>query len=212
MKRTLRLALAILMVLSLVFLVACGGEEETAPEEEPEPGAVDPGEPQYGGELTRAAIYGDAESLDPHYVTRVAGIMHLMNIFDGLVYLSEDGVEEPAVAESWDVSPDGLVYTFHLREGVVFHHGREVTAHDVKWSLERAMDPGMESPHMMRFESVVGANEYIAGEADEVTGLRVIDDYTIEMELVGVDNLFIRELTSIAGYILPADEVERLGD
>lgn len=223
MTRTLRLMLVILMVFSLMVVTACGATEEPQPDEpetpetteDPEDDPEDPvddGEPRYGGVLVRAAIYGDAESLDPHHATRVAANMHLMNIFDGLVYLSEEGLEEPAVAESWDLSADGLVYTFYLREGVLFHNGREVTADDVKYSMERVMDPQNESPHMLRFESIVGAREFIAGEADEVVGLQAVDDYTVRFELVDVDNLFLRELTTLAGYILPKEEVERLGD
>lgn len=214
MRRGLYLLLVLLLAVGLVFLGSCRPQQEDVGEDDDDDDVADvtPGEPQYGGTLTRAAIYGDAESLDPYYVTRVAAIMHLMNMFDGLIRLSPDGIEEPAVAEDWEISPDGLVYTFNIRQGVKFHHGREVTAHDVEYSLYRVMDPANATPHMMRFRSIVGAEEFIAGDSSEIEGIRVLDDYTIQLELVKVDNTFLRELTTCAGYIVPQDEVERLGD
>ncbi len=200
---------------SVWFLLVLMVAASCAPRPQAEPPAAEPEpeEPRYGGVLTRACIYGDPETLDPIYATRVAAVMHIMQIFDGLVvFNAEKGVIEPELAERWEVSADGLVYTFYLRQGVKFHNGREVTAEDVKYSLERVMDPDNASPHIYSFKSIKGAEAFIAGEAEEVAGIQVVDDYTLRIQLAEVDVTFLWELADVAGCIVPKEEVERLGD
>jgi peptide/nickel transport system substrate-binding protein len=91
-----------------------------------------------GGTL-RFARPEDSDNLDPVTNTLNVNIWILMNVYDQLIKVSPDGRElEPSLAESWDVSDDGLTYTFHLRTGIMFSDGTPMTAADVKYSLERA--------------------------------------------------------------------------
>ena len=95
--------------------------------------------------------------LDPHVVTAFSSFAVLSQIYDGLVETNADLQVEPALAESWDISEDGLTYTFNLRDGVTFHNGRRVTADDVVYSYERIMDEATGSPQASRFSQVASA-------------------------------------------------------
>jgi ABC-type dipeptide/oligopeptide/nickel transport system permease component/ABC-type transport system substrate-binding protein len=76
------------------------------------------------------------------------------NLFEGLVQLAADGSVQPCLAASWDISADGLVYTFHLRDGVHFHDGTRFDANTAKYSLERALAPGSLNPQRARIEAI----------------------------------------------------------
>ena len=95
--------------------------------------------------------------LDPHVVTAFSSFAVLGQIYDGLVETNADLQVEPALAESWEVSGDGLTYTFELRDGVTFHNGRAMTADDVVYSYERIMDEATGSPQASRFSQVASA-------------------------------------------------------
>ena len=89
-----------------------------------------------------------------------------MQIFSGLVRLDHELNIVPDIAESWEESPDGKTYTFHLRQGVKFHNGREVKAADFKYSWERACDPDTGSGTAATYlGDIVGAKDMLAGEA-----------------------------------------------
>ena len=90
--------------------------------------------------------------LDPHKVTALASFAVIGQVYDGLLEINADLQLEPALASSYEISDDGLVYTFTLREGVVFHIGRPFGADDVVYSLERILDPETGSAHASRFD------------------------------------------------------------
>ena len=91
-------------------------------------------------------LYIDPPTLDPHLTTDATSAQIIIEIFGGLVTIDRDLNIVPDLAEDWDISLDGLVYTFYLRPGATFHNGRQVTASDVQWSLERVTNPLTESP------------------------------------------------------------------
>ncbi|MEM6429980.1 MAG: ABC transporter substrate-binding protein [Deinococcota bacterium] len=95
--------------------------------------------------------------LDPHVVTAFSSFAVLGQIYDGLVEINANLQVEPGLATSWDISDDGLTYTFTLREGVTFHNGRPFTAEDVVYSFERIMDEATGSPQASRFSQVTSA-------------------------------------------------------
>jgi peptide/nickel transport system substrate-binding protein len=96
---------------------------------------------QVGGTLIHGSA-GDASRLDPADVTDGISISMTDNIFEGLVrYKPGTSEVEPALAESWEISPDGLSFTFHLRKGVKFHDGTDFNADAVVYSLKRQFDP-----------------------------------------------------------------------
>jgi peptide/nickel transport system substrate-binding protein/oligopeptide transport system substrate-binding protein len=117
----------------------------------------------------------------------------------------------PGIAKSWNASNDGLIWTFHLRQGVKFHHGREVNADDFVYAFTRMLDPKTKSPRTWLFEHVQGAGKFLAGEADRVEGLRAVDDYTLQITLSQPYAPFISILGMAQAKVVPREEVERLG-
>jgi peptide/nickel transport system substrate-binding protein len=131
-------------VVASVLLVACGGGG----------GAVDVGgddEPSRGGTLT-AAISGEPDQLDPHKTSAYASFQVLENVFDTLVEPDDELAFQPALAESWETSEDGLTWTFTLRDGVTWHNGRELVADDVVYSYTRIIDEELANSY--RFSAV----------------------------------------------------------
>jgi peptide/nickel transport system substrate-binding protein len=121
--------------------------------------------PRQGGTLN-VAFQNEWAGLDPHTVSSYSSYQILNNVLDGLTFYDDDLNLIPWLAESWEQSEDGLTWTFHLREGVMFSNGREMTAEDVKWSFERLIDPATGAGNAGR----VGPPE---------TQIEVIDDYTV---------------------------------
>jgi peptide/nickel transport system substrate-binding protein len=109
------------------------------PEEAPPPAT-------YSGEFKNpdnfvAAVYGEPETFDPAWTYESAGAAVQQNIYEGMVDFNKSKAEEfvPALAESWEVSEDGLTYTFHIREGVTFHEGGTLEPHDIAYAIQRGM-------------------------------------------------------------------------
>ena len=143
----------------------------------------DPGKPLLGGTLrvkTMPGIAISVSSLDP---TESVASFILDELYDGLVRLDKNFNLIPALAEYWVISDSGRKFTFFLRKGAKFHHGREVTAEDVKFSLERLLRKGNGTLYFQSFKGkVVGAAEFADGRASEVKGFRAINRSTFEIE------------------------------
>jgi peptide/nickel transport system substrate-binding protein len=122
-------------------------------------------QPKTGGTL-RAAWQAKWESLDPHFASTEASFQILNNVLETLTFFDNDMNLIPWLAETWDRSDDGLTWTFHLRQGVTFSNGREMTADDVKWSFDRLVDPDIGSGNAWR---IGGAS----------TTIDVVDPYTV---------------------------------
>jgi peptide/nickel transport system substrate-binding protein/oligopeptide transport system substrate-binding protein len=167
------------------------------------------------GELLPGHVYyrlkTDPTTLDPARIVDVSGGSIAAKLFNGLVRLGDDLSVIPDIARRWSVSDDGLIYRFHLRPDVNFSNGREVTAGDFKYSIERVLSPGTRSPRTWLFDYVLGAGEFMRGEQEEVKGIRVIDDQTLEIELREPFSPFLGLLTMTNAYVVPKEEVERLG-
>ena len=118
-------------------------------------------------------------------------------IANGLTRLGyPDFAVQPDLAESWTVSPDGLVYTFTLRQGVTWQDGQPFDVNDIKFTYELVTDPAWPGALDSYFSVVLGAREKKAGTATEITGLRVIDERTVEFTLTQPDTLFIASAVS----------------
>lgn len=132
MKRRIITFFMILQLAAMVVLCGCSDDTSVAsPESTGSEASV-----SYGGNIT-VGITQDLDSLDPHKAVAAGTKEVLVNIFDGLIKVDKDGNFVPAVASSYEISPDGLKYEFTLREGVKFHNGKVVTADDVIYSLKR---------------------------------------------------------------------------
>ena len=105
--------------------------------------------PKYGGTLV-LRVGGEAQGLDPHVESSYASNQLLEHIYSPLLHYDESTAVVPHLAASWDISPDGLVYTFTLRDDVYFHNGRKMTSADVKFSFERMLDPATGATQLSR--------------------------------------------------------------
>jgi len=132
-------------------------------------------------------------------------------MFDGLVQFDVNLNVVPCIAKSWEASRDGLVWTFYLRQGVRFHHGREVHADDFVYTFTRILDPRTASPRAWLFERVQGAAKFRAGEAERVEGLQALDSYTLQVTLSQPYTPFIALLGMAQAQVVPLEEVQRLG-
>ncbi len=117
----------------------------------------------------------------------------------------------PSLAESYDISKDGLTYTFKLRKGVKFHNGREVVAQDVKYSIERTTNPKTESPGAGFFDSIAGMDAYKKGKAKEAKGIAVVDPYTVKFTLIRPDATFLHVMALNFSSVVPKEAVDKAG-
>ena len=153
--------------------------------------------PRSGGTLT-AAIGADPQGFDPHLTSAYSSFQVLENVFDTLVAVDENLNIVPALAESWEVSDDGLSWTFSLRPGVTFHNGRALTADDVKYSYERILDPEVGSGASWR----LGA----------VASIDVIDDATVRINLNEPNPGLLAKLGGYKGMAIVPQEVADAGE
>ena len=151
----------------------------------------------------------DPRSLDPARSTDVPTGRAVAYVFDGLVRFTPDARVEPALAERWDVSPNGLVYTFHLRRGVTFHDGRPFAAGNVIRSFERVLADG-DRPWPL--EPIRGAAAFKAGSARSITGLSAPDDSTVVITLTEPLAFFIKLLAMPVASIVPDSLPENFGE
>ena len=133
--------------------------------------------------------------------TRSSGGEYL--VFTGLVSFDLNLNLVPELAQSWDVSEDNLTYTFHLQPDAKFHNNRPVTAEDVVYSWERAANPATKSDTVLSYlGDIKGVKEMRAGQADHISGLKIIDDHTLQVTLEAPVPYFLMKLTYPTGYVV----------
>jgi len=154
----------------------------------------------------------DISTLDPQIGYDWQNWSIIKSIFDGLMDYKPGTTElEPDLAESFSISDDGLTYTFKLRPGVKFHNGRTLTAADIKWSIERAVNPATQSPGQGYFGAIRGYDEMTAGSATELSGITTPDDSTVVIALTRPDATFLHIMAMNFSYAVAKEAVERYG-
>jgi oligopeptide transport system substrate-binding protein len=148
-------------------------------------------------------------TLDPAISADISSHVYVMQIFSGLVRLDQELNIVPDIAESWETSLDGKTYTFHLRQGVKFHDGREVKAADFKYSWERACDPATGSGTAATYlGDIVGAKDMLAGKTGEISGVKVLDDYTLQVTIDAPKAYFLDKLAYPTAFVVDRANVE----
>ncbi|MCH2504649.1 MAG: peptide ABC transporter substrate-binding protein [Dehalococcoidia bacterium] len=157
----------------------------------------------------RVRLFSDPPPRDPHITTDSTSAVIVNEVFGGLVTITPDIVIAPDLAEDWDISPDGKVFTFRLRQDAKFHDGRPVVAEDFRWSLERAADPLTESPVAdLYLSDVIGLADKLNGKAETIQGLRVIDERTLELTIDAPKSYFLAKLTYPTAFVVDRKNVE----
>jgi peptide/nickel transport system substrate-binding protein/oligopeptide transport system substrate-binding protein len=198
----------LLVVLAGVFTllaVAAVAAAQSVPSVDSRRGVVD-------GGVYRRPLGHDPVTLDPALIGDVYSRSVANQIFDGLVQYDQTLAVIPALAEFWRASRDGLVWTFTLRKGVKFHHGREVTADDVVYSFTRLLDPRMKSAAADQFTIIKGAVDYRAGKARQVSGLVALDRFQVQVSLSEAPAPFVSLAAVGHAKIVPRDVAEAQGD
>jgi oligopeptide transport system substrate-binding protein len=167
--------------------------------------------PKQGGSAV-VTFNNDLTTLDPQVGYDWQNWSVIKSIFDGLMDYKPGTTElEPDLAKEYTVSDDGLTYTFKLRDGLKFHNGRPVTAADVKYSLERAVNPATQSPGAGYFSMIKGHDELSTGKAKEMSGIATPDDKTVVFTLTRPDATFLHLMAINFGFVVPKEEVEKAG-
>ncbi|MCZ7573662.1 MAG: peptide ABC transporter substrate-binding protein [Ardenticatenaceae bacterium] len=152
-------------------------------------------------------------SIDPG-LSYGQGYEFLLNLFDGLTRVDyATGELVPAVAEKWDISADGTVYTFHLRSELEWSDGTPVTAGDFEYSWKRTLDPKTEAPIASDLYHIKGAEAYNKGENTdpESVGVKVLDDLTLQVTLEAARPGFPADVAGVVYYPLPRWAIEKYG-
>lgn len=156
----------------------------------------------------------EPQSIDPHIATGVPEHQVITALFEGLTTKNPYTLEsEPGVAESWDISPDGMTYTFYLRQDATWSNGDFLTAEDFRWSWERALTPELASEYSYMYYPVLNAEAFTNGRIDDFNevGVRVIDDYTLEVRLRAPTPYFLQLLDHYSTYPVHRATVEAFG-
>jgi peptide/nickel transport system substrate-binding protein len=169
-------------------------------------------DPGAAGTVYRRPLGHDPKTLDPARVSDIYSLSVSQQIFDGLVQYDSALTIVPALAEFWRASRDGAVWTFNLRHGVKFHHGREVNADDVVYSFARILDPKTRSGAAELFLNIKGAREFREGRAKSVSGLVALDRRTVQVTLDDHVAPFVAIAAVGHAKIVPRDLVESQGE
>ena len=147
-----------------------------------------------GAKELNFALSGSPDSLDPHKTSGTLTFQTLKSVYDTLAEPDKTGKIVPALAEKWDISTDGMTWTFTLRKGVVFHNGDKLTSQDVKATFERIKNKEIASPN---------ANEFAP-----ITSIETPDNSTVVLKLSEPSAPFMGTLASGWGAILPKSLID----
>jgi oligopeptide transport system substrate-binding protein len=155
-------------------------------------------------------LYGiDPWTLDPAICGDATSNAYIVQIFSGLVKPGDELEPVPDIAQRWEVSPDGRTYTFYLREDVFFQDGRQVKAEDFKYSWERACLPATGSQTAATYlGDIVGAKDVLSGATTDISGVKVLDDFTLQVTIDSPKSYFLSKLTYPAAFVVDKANVE----
>ena len=216
-KKLLAWMLIIILAFGVVGCTTPGSEEPEAPAEEPEEPAEGE-EPEEGEEepaeeskkILRYSLTADVPTLDQHLANSIPSATVGHQIFEGLIRTYQ-GEVRPGIAEDWDMSEDGTVYTFYLRDAQ-WSDGEPVTAQDFEYSFRRLLDPETASGYAFIGMALKNANAVNKGEVPvEELGVRAIDEKTLEVELENPAGYFLSMLSMMQFAPTRQDYVEEFG-
>jgi oligopeptide transport system substrate-binding protein len=159
-------------------------------------------------------LYGiDPITLDPAVSGDMTSHPYIAQIYNGLVRLDDNLEPAPDITERWEVSQDRRTYTFYLRKDVLFQDGRAVTAADFKYSLERACNPATGSNVARTYlGDIVGVGDVLAGKAREISGVKVVNDYTFQLTIDVPKSYFLAKLTYPTAFVVDKNNVAAGGE
>jgi oligopeptide transport system substrate-binding protein len=169
------------------------------------------------GNLSGTLHWGNStepQSLDPHIATGVPEHHVISSLMEGLVFKDKETLEpRPGVAKSWDISEDGRVYTFYLRENARWSNGDVHNAHDYAWSWWRALQPALGNLYAYMYFPIENAKAYYDGEISDFdqVGVKALDDFTLEVRLANPTPYFLQLLDHYSMFPVHQATVEKFG-
>ncbi|MBT3188734.1 MAG: peptide ABC transporter substrate-binding protein [Anaerolineae bacterium] len=162
------------------------------------------------GSLEQALVLAGGESTNPReYDPATTHGSGNKLIYSGLVAFDPYLNLTPDLAETWDISSDGRIYTFHLRENAKFHDGRAVTSQDIIYSWERALSPALRSDTALTYlGEIVGAREMALGQVDHLSGVEALDEHTLQVTIDAAKPYFLLKLTYPTSFVVDKANVE----
>lgn len=168
-------------------------------------------EPKEGGDAV-ITYQNDVATLDPAIGYDWQNWSMIKSLFGRLMDYKPGTTElAPSLAEQYTISEDGTEYTFTLKKGVKFHNGRELKASDVKYSLERTVNPKTQSPGAGFFSSIAGYEDVATGKSETLGGVTTPDDYTVKVTLSQPNATFLHVMALNFASVVPKEEVEKWG-
>ena len=205
---------ALILILVLVTAVGCKPKDQTEQNNESSEPA----------DTLALPIDSDPPTLDPAFIIDVEGGAAAQPMFDTLVKFDKNLKTIPWLAESWTISTDKKVIQFKLRKGVKFHDETEMTAEDVKFSIERLLKPELKTPRAGKlyspkdpsviggkdWELIVGSKDFYNGKAKSVSGISIIDPLTLELKLTRPYGPIVQLMGMINFAVVPKAHIEKL--
>lgn len=201
------------VVASVMLLISCGGEDNLTSENDNQNSELN----SSSNNCLDFAITEKYQSLDPIHVTDVVSFHIVGQVYEPLLRFDEKDLSlQPLLAESWTIGENNLVHTLTLKKGVHFHDnacfadgkGREITASDVIYSFNRIYSEKEENYAYSLFKNTLKGGENYRSSGGEITGLKAIDDYTVEFTLNKPSSNFINLLATVNSAIVPKEAIE----
>jgi oligopeptide transport system substrate-binding protein len=195
LKRILLVGLILMVFIAMVFTgcVAKPGDKTS---------------PESSAKGVLNLLGSDPTTLDPAILVEANSAEYVLQLFNGLLRLDENLEPAADIAQDWQISPDGLTYTFNLRHDVKFQKGRQIKAQDVKYSWERAANPATGSQTAgLYLGDIKGVAEVLAGKGNEISGIKIIDDYTLQVILQSPKSYFLFKMTYPTTFVVDKDNV-----
>ncbi|MDZ5470340.1 oligopeptide ABC transporter substrate-binding protein [Bacillus sp. 31A1R] len=182
MKKSAFWLVSVMLIMSL-FLAACSKETGTEKPEEKKEDDKKAAEIKPGGKVTFGYTQPFKGVLSYAYYEGQDDVNALQFMHEGLIATNDELQPEPNLAE-WEFNEDNTVVTFKLKQGVKWHDGHELTAEDMEYAWYLIADPTYEGARFSNVAMIKGAQEYHDGKADKIEGIKLIDDYTIEVSVI----------------------------
>ncbi len=196
----------------LALLAACGRAPDAPPPAPIQVGGAS-GTELAATQILRKGNGAEPETLDPHRSESVIASNILRDLFEGLTLEAADGRIVGGAAERWEVSPDGLTYTFHMRADGRWSNGDPVTARDFEYGLRRSCDPATLNTYASILYPIRNAEAVISGKLPpSALGVTALDERTLRIELSGPTPYFLGLLTHSTAYAVHRPSVEQHGN
>ncbi len=175
---------------------------------------AEPASPSVQSPTVRLQMEYEPGSLDPHKIESLAEYRIAADLFEGLVTYSATDEVIPGLAERWETSADGLLWTFHLRGDAAWSDGAPITAEDFVYSLRRAVDPATASSYTLTLAPILNAQEINSGREKDLTrlGVTALDPHTLQFTLVKPTPWFVVSLTGQTSMPVPRQAIEKWGN